>query len=260
MNSNREAMESLLIDYLDNQLSAAEREKVEGMLAADAGLRHTFDELKTVLGAIEHSRVPEPSPRLRERFRKTLNAAAGHSESKVIRLTPSFYRIAAAVALLVIGGGTGYWISRRQQQEKELAAMKRQLEETRSLVVRMLDNENSASQRLLGVQAALTTSAPDDRIVTALFKAMTSDGNSNVRLAALEALSRFRDEPGVRSGLIDALSTQSDPLVQMALIQLMVEMKEKESLPRLRKLTEDANSMESVRDEASAALIRLREV
>ena len=86
----------------------------------------------------------------------------------------------------------------------------------------LIDNQQSASQRLQGINVALTIESADDEVVNALAKRMNDDPNTNVRLAALDALSKFHTEPQVRKVLLDALSTQKDPMVQIALIQLMV--------------------------------------
>ncbi len=264
MSADRDRLEGLLIDYIDGSCTNAERREVDELLKSEESARALYAQLTQVIRAMDTSPVPQPSHRLQERFKKMLDAESGESaQGRKFFITPTFYRVAAAVALLVIGGGTGYWISRQQLQKDELMAMKQEMEETRNLVISLMSNEYSASQRLQGVQAALTStsnSVPDDHIVHALIKAMTSDQNTNVRLAALEAFIRFREEPGVRTTLIESLSTQTDPLVQMAIIQLMVEMKEKDSLPQLRELTEDENFIQSVRDEASAAVIKLQEV
>jgi len=93
--------------------------------------------------------------------------------------------------------------------------------------------------------------------VNALAKRMNEDPNTNVRLAALDALSKFHTEPQVRKVLLDALSTQKDPMVQIALIQLMVQMKEKSVVNDLKKIVEDSESMKAVKDEAYSGILIL---
>jgi HEAT repeat protein len=78
-----------------------------------------------------------------------------------------------------------------------------------------------------------------------------------VRLNALEALSRFKEEPEVKKALINALSTQKDPVIQIALIQLMVEMKEKSVVKDLERIIEDERTMRAVKDEAYSGILRL---
>ena len=121
----------------------------------------------------------------------------------------------------------------------------------------LLDNEFSPSQRMQGVSVAYEINKPDDEIVRVLVSTLNNDPNTNVRLAALDALSQFSTEKGVRKSLIESLSTQKDPVVQIALIQLMVKMKEKGVVKQLERITKDAKTMKAVRDEAYSGIFKL---
>ena len=121
----------------------------------------------------------------------------------------------------------------------------------------MLDNEYSASQRIKGVAVAGKLSKPDDEIVKVLFQTLQNDPNTNVRLAALEALAKFHEDPAVRNGLVTGLSKQTDPMVQIRLIQLMVEMKEKQVIDDLQMMVDDAGTMKAVKDEAYSGILKL---
>ena len=90
-----------------------------------------------------------------------------------------------------------------------------------------------------------------------LIYAMNEDPNTNVRIAALEALGKFRNQPDVRKALIASLRTQKDPLVQIALIRLMVEMKEKGITEELERISTDEETLPAVKDEAHAGLLKL---
>jgi HEAT repeat protein len=86
---------------------------------------------------------------------------------------------------------------------------------------------------------------------------MNEDPNSNVRLAAMDALGKFSNEATVRTALIQSLSTQKDPIVQIALIQLLVKMKEKGVVKQLEQMTKDASTMKAVKDEAYSGILKL---
>ena len=132
---------------------------------------------------------------------------ASKKETKTIFFQPAFYRVAAAVALLVVGGGIGFWISKQNDQQQRLAEIENELKATKVMMMGLIDNQQSASQRLQGINVALTIENADDEVVKALAKRMNEDPNTNVRLAALDALSKFHTEPQVRKVLLDALST-----------------------------------------------------
>jgi HEAT repeat protein len=86
---------------------------------------------------------------------------------------------------------------------------------------------------------------------------MHEDPNTNVRMAALEALGKFHEEPGVRKELIHSLAIQKDPMVQIALIQLLVTIKEKSVMKDLERITKDKSTMKAVKDEAYSGILKL---
>jgi hypothetical protein len=60
-------------------------------------------------------------------------------------------------------------------------------------------------------------------VVAALVSAATTDPSVNVRLAAIEALAPRAAEPPVFDRLVRALPEQDSPLVQVALVDLLLE-------------------------------------
>ncbi len=255
----KEKIEDLLIDYIDGKLSEADRLLVEKELVQNEETYKLYDQLKEVIQLMDKSAKLEPSSKLKAGFdsvlKSELNAAKG---TKTIFFQPSFYRVAAAVALLIVGGGIGFLISRQQSnQQAELEAMRKEVEATKLMLMSMLDNQQSASQRVLGANVAYKMENTDDEIITALVKAMNEDTNSNVRLAALDALRKFYQQEHVRKTLIASMATQRDPVVQIALIRLLAEMKEKEIIKELQRITTDEEELPAVKDEAHAALHQL---
>ena len=252
-------LEMQLIDYIDGRLSEAERHQVEQELVKNEKAFRLYEQLKEVIHAIDKAKKLEPTDQLKQQFDEFLKAEikATKKETKSIFFQPAFYRVAAAVALLIVGGGIGFWISQQNTQRQQIAEIEKELLETKAMMIGLLENQQSASQRLQGVNVALTISNADDEVVKALAKRMNEDPNTNVRLAAMEALSKFHTEPLVRKVLLDALSSQKDPVVQIALIQLMVKMKEKSVVDDLKKIVEDNETMKAVKDEAYSGILEL---
>lgn len=253
-----EKFEMQLIDFIDGKLPEAERHEVEQELMRNEKAYKLYEQFKEVMKAMDHAKKLEPSPEMKERFDQLLAAeVASTKKAKVILFQPALYRVAAAIALLIIGGGVGFWISRQNSQQEEIAKIKQEMEATKAMMMSMIENQQSASQRMQGVNVALSIENADDEVVTALVKTLNNDPNTNVRMAALDALSKFHREPHVRKVLIDALSNQKDPLVQIALIQLMVKMKEKGVVNDLKRIVEDDETMEAVKDEAYSGILQL---
>jgi hypothetical protein len=167
------------------------------------------------------------------------------------------YRVAAGFVLLMVGLAVGYKINQSNVEADRLARLEKELEANRQMMLAMMDNQLSASQRMIGVSVAYEMEKPDDEIVNVLVKTMNEDVNTNVRLAALDALGKFSNEEHVRNELIGSLKTQKDPVVQIALIQLLVTMKEKGVLNQLEKITRDAGTLKAVKDEAHAGILKL---
>lgn len=254
----REKLESLLIDYIDGRLTETERVSLEQQLSQNPEAFRLYEQLREVMKAMDRSAALEPSAGMRSRFDRMLAEELAHQPSgRQVFFRPAFYRAAAAVALVAAGIAGGYWISLQQRQNDEIIAIRKEMESTKQIMQAMLQNQSSASQRLQGVTVAMQFSGADDDVVNALVRAMNEDPSSNVRLAALDALATFSQEPDVRKALITSLSTQTDPLVQISLIQLLVRLKEKSVLKDLERMVEDETNLKAVKDEAYNGILKL---
>lgn len=257
---NAEEMEGMLIDYIDGKLNDAEKLKVERELAGNPEVAKLHAQLSEVIRTMEQSGEWEPGKRLKQNFEQALKEeilSSGRVSGRQVFFSPLILRVAAGIALVLSGIAIGHWINKNQQREAELVALKEEVEATKRMMISMLDNQQSASQRMQGATVAFTMDKPDDQIVAALAKAMNEDPNTNVRLAALEALGKFHQQAPVRKALILSLATQKDPIVQIALIRLVVEMKEKDAVNELKRITTDEMVLPAVKDEAHAGLLKL---
>jgi len=255
---DKETLESRIIDYIDGKGSREERAIIESELAHNKKSYALYEQLREVINTIDKVKPLEPSGKLKMKFEKALqNEIAAQKKTRTIFFSPVFYRAAAAVLLVMAGVAIGNWINNNQQHEKELAELKQQVDENRRVMMAMLENQQSASQRMTGLSVAYEIDKPDDEIVGVLVKTMNEDPNSNVRLAAMDALGKFSNEATVRNALIQSLSSQKDPVVQIALIQLLVKMKEKSVVKQLEQMTQDASTMKAVKDEAYSGILKL---
>ncbi|MEQ8364583.1 MAG: HEAT repeat domain-containing protein [Cyclobacteriaceae bacterium] len=253
----KEKLESLLIEYIDGALSSTESAEVEKLLLEDNGAKQLHDELKQVMSIMDEAESLDLTPGHERMFEGNLKKEIASQQSKTIFFRPVIYRAAAGIALVLLGLAGGYWLNKTGQQERELAALRKEMEATKQTMMAMLGNDQSASQRMQGVSVALTISSPDSDVVIALEKTMMSDPNTNVRLAALEALSKFVQEASIRKILTESLSKQDDPMVQIALIQLLVNLKERGVVNDLEKIIENDKSIDAVKDEAYTGIIKL---
>ena len=219
---------------------------------------------------------PEPSPQMRARFLETLHAYeegfheaqrkqtyAAPRASSWAALWPAqpVWGAAAAAVLLVMGGlGGRYLLSPRPSESganSEMSQLRGQVESLRQLVALSLLQEQSASARLRGVNYSYQITQPDREVQQALLHAVNHDTNVNVRLSAVDALAKFADQPEIRRALVDSLPVQDSPLVQIALIDLLVQLNARDAAPAMQKLAHQADANESVRQRAAAAYEKL---
>jgi hypothetical protein len=127
----------------------------------------------------------------------------------------------------------------------------------KGILLSKLSNQVSAGERYAAASSIAQLKDIDYNVLHALLKTMNSDPNTNVRLAALGALSRFSYESFVKEQLIRSLANQKDPIVQISLIELLTEMRERNIVRELEKLTEDYQTDEEVKAQAYTSLLKL---
>jgi HEAT repeat protein len=86
---------------------------------------------------------------------------------------------------------------------------------------------------------------------------LRNDENTNVRLAALEALRRFPNDPVVREELLSAMSETLPDVVRFELIETLVRANEKRVLPYLEDIIDTETLPQPVRDAAEMASFKL---
>ncbi len=256
----KEKLESLLIDYIDGKLNEADRSLVEHELGKSEEAYAMYAQLREVIQVMEKSASFEPTVSLRRDFNKFLKSeieGIQKPKGKEVSFQSYTYRIAAGLALVILSVSIGYQVNKNYRQEQELTKLKMEMDATKQMMMALLDNQQSASQRMVGATVAYKMASMDDEIVNALARSMNEDANTNVRLASLDALSKFYQEPGVQKVLIQSLSIQKDPVVQIALIQLLVQMKEKSVVKDLEKIADDPEMLKAVKDEAYNGILKL---
>jgi hypothetical protein len=174
-----------------------------------------------------------------------------------------FALMGASAALIVAAFVAGlYWprpgaASQEALQASNLAEVRGELHQMREMLTLSLMQQQSATERLRGVSGSTQIDQPGNEIVGALLDTLMHDSNVNVRLACIDALRRFSGQEQVRRGTIQALGESSFPLVQIALIDYMVETKDKAAADALRRLSEDSMVNEAVRGRAIWGLQQL---
>jgi len=139
----------------------------------------------------------------------------------------------------------GYFIGKRADRgpdagaQAQLNDVRQELAATRQMVALSMLQQQSASQRLEGVSWTTRLQEPDPKVLSALFHTLRFDNSVDVRLAALDALSRYANRPEIRRELAGVLETNQSPLVQVALIDLLVDLHDRGAVPQFQKVQQD---------------------
>ncbi|HEY6347219.1 MAG TPA: zf-HC2 domain-containing protein [Bryobacteraceae bacterium] len=258
-----EESKRLFVDYWSQSLTDAEEIELEAHLAGCRECRAEADRLEVLWRDLARIPTEEPGAGLRARFYEMLRGAgagsapapsAGRRWWRAVPSSPALWRVAAGLALLGIGAAIGYAV---RSNGTEIAQLRGEVSTMRQLVALSLLQQQSASERLRGVSWAYRVEPSDSEVLTALLDAVNRDPNVNVRLAAVDALHAFAANSLARQRVLESLENQTAPIVQVAIIDLLVDLKEGKAGPELRKLTENASIDNGVRQRAQWALERL---
>ena len=255
-----------MVSAWTGDLDQATETRLREHLETCEGCRLEMAELSGLWERLSDIPVPEPGLRLQQRWQASLNMVDAARTGPARRHSgwlfslhslwpngPVWQATIAAGCLLA-----GLWIgSRWQNGGSEIAKLHAEVAATKDLVTLSLLREQSAAERLRGVDYTTRMPAMDPLVTDALVQAVSHDSNVNVRLAAIDALARLSSDSAVRKSMVSALSTQDSPMVQAALIDYLVDARDGKALSVIRQLTGRADLDPSVRKRAQAALGQL---
>ena len=272
-----EEVREQLADYVIDQIQEPARSLIGGHLVTCKTCRSETEEIQSLWTTLGSIPAAEPGPETRARFQMMLEAYQHGVEQAARKRSPwqalnswmsrwwpsqPALQFGVSLALLILGAFVGrqYFTTTPKvapQANTEVTELRGELSQMRQMVALSLMQQDSASDRLRGVNWSYQLQQPGREVLSALLDTLMHDSNVNVRLATVDALRRFGDQPVVRRGVVEAITRQESPMVQIALVDLAVDLREKESIATLRQLTEDHNINETVRQRAQKGLAQL---
>ncbi|MCE7997195.1 MAG: HEAT repeat domain-containing protein [Roseivirga sp.] len=254
MKSSKE-IERLIDKYYNGETSLEEEKQLQGFFLGEV----VPDHLKTYQEQFRHLAVTSEitwegfsEDKLFGKIDEQPEPVEEEKEAKVIVMRHTskevwFYRVAAAVVLVLVGYLVGKdSVSTEVNELKEM--MLTEMEGT------------SASGRLKAVNYSFEMLVADEETLGVLKKVVLEESNMNVRMKGVEALARFGNDSGVRETLIEALGTEEEPAVKIALIEALVGLKEVGAIENLQKIVDDEANLKEVRDEAHMGMFKLRDI
>jgi len=174
--------------------------------------------------------------------------------AKVREVNFGWWHIAAGIALLLIGGLVGSQFAAGSGDETDIANLRRDVIEMKQLMVSAMLEEHSAMDRIKAVSYTDDMEMPDLEVINVLVKSLKLDKSPNVRIAAANALEKWNELPVVRAELVRAMDFQEDPIVQITLINMLINIGEKSAIKPFRKIVDDEAIEELVRKQAQIGI------
>ncbi|MEL6926218.1 MAG: HEAT repeat domain-containing protein [Bacteroidota bacterium] len=247
----------LISQYNSGRLMAAEEVLLEQYIEAGLIDLEALEDLRQIDQALDVVLNQAPEVRIHEQFKAMLREEQEQLSQPKVDWSGWWNRLfgqsvglrwAYSLALLILGfGGATHLRSPDTDNSGQMQAMADQVNELQEMIMLTMLEKESVSDRLQAVSLTKDLSDINEKVTSALFKTLNSDKNVNVRLTCLEALYPYADSPRVREGLIQSIQQQHDPLVQMALAELMVSLQEKRSVDAFKKLLDKEELIEEAR-------------
>jgi len=269
---NCKNIQELFTDKWAGTLDDESMARLESHISQCSSCREEWENLNALWDRLEKIPSENPSPAVRSRFYSMLQSYRNDMGRPEILTSPHLdlnkhsgrplvlqpiFQFGLAAALLLIGFLGGYVLKSNRNGHEEIADLREEVREMRQIATISLLKQQSASERLKGVSYSGLITQPDSEFLSHLLSTLNYDNNVGVRLAAIDALSRYAVDPDVRSGLVNSLPMQDSPLVQITLIDLLVQLQERQSIDVLKRIASDIDQNEQVRHRAEWGLKNL---
>jgi HEAT repeats len=187
------------------------------------------------------------------------NLTVSHSSKNNLRIEMPIrwiVGVAASLVLFVAGFLLGR-MGNNPQVSPDIAGIQKDLQETKRMVMLSMLKQNSASERIQGVNYVHEIKDTNPQIIEALIHTLNQDESTNVRMAAANALFTFKDEPKVRQAFIQSLQNQDDEAVQISLINMLIAMKEKKAVEPIKQIIADKPIPDKIKQKLERELNQL---
>lgn len=253
--------ENQLDAYVMGTLSAEEVKQLKELAQDNNDYLQALAQAEQLMHVMSTLPEREPSTALRTGFFEMLEEEKRlqtpvRTLSKPSNPWKTAFQIAASLLILVAGYSIGKY-SESQSTNDQISSLRAESEALKQNVMMALIENRSASKRIQAVNYSEEIQTPDTQLMAALIERMQYDANINVRLAAAEALSRFSENQQVKDAFIEALTTEKEPNIQIAIIQFLVKAKDQRARVPMQQLLDEIETPGFVKDQVSAGLSTL---
>ncbi len=274
MITNCEHVQQRLPEYWAGTIAMNDHREIDKHLETCPACKAEAAQLGALWANLDLVPVGNPSPQMRPRFYQMLDAyrsgldeaarPVAHATARnwFSWIVPWQGAVAGALAMLVVGFFAGRTLAPSKPVTKlddntQIAQLRGEVNSMRQMVALSLLQQQSAADRMRGVSFSQRVDKSDNEVVSALLDTVKNDPSINVRLAAVEAFKNFSSNAKARRSLLESVSVQDSPLVQIAIIELLVDLNDQTATKTLAGFTKDASLQREVQERARWAVTQL---
>lgn len=239
-----------LIAFLADELDDDSKSEISAWIETSDAAQKRIAELQALEQLFTESLSYEPPAEMLYSFREKIIAEREKATGRF-----RWYQAAAAIVLMAAGFGAGRLTLDSNKPSPELSGLQQEVRMLQQVVMMNTLRNHTASERLQAIDTIEeSTTPPDTGLILTLLQTMNNDESPNVRTAAVEVLGRYLDREVVRMEMVHSLGEQDNPLVQIAMINLLARAEEKTAIAPIKKIADNEDSLPVVRHTAEIAL------
>ncbi len=218
-------------DYLIGEIDKVTRKNIQDHVTACDSCREELESLSAIWTKLGVLPDEQPSDNVRARFYTTLEEYKRNMQQEKTRpklgtlmdgwferLMPRrpAFQFSLALILLVVGLTAGYFLRAGLQEGGEIAQLRQEVRQIRQITAASLLRQESLKEQLREAGLGSQVGMPDEETLMDFLRSVESGASGDSRLeVAINAL--FPQSPAIRQELVQSLSEQTSPLVEIAL-------------------------------------------
>ncbi len=243
-----------LIDYINDNLLIEEMRVIKKHIENCDSCNLDFHQIKTTIADLNAIPNRLPSVEFKDKLRARIQEEIENDKKGQSYKLKSLRRYAAGFLLLLCGGLLGYLFTSNYNMNKEISILKSEINNIKLQESLTAIEEQTASQKIQAISTLTISNALNNEIYSALVNCLVSDENPNVRFAAAKALASYKDIDNVKLLLIESLEYQTDPIVQIFLINTLSNFKNKEAFRAIQSLMNSDNVNIEIKEYSKSVL------
>ncbi len=252
------------MDHLTGELDEDKSAKLKAFLETHPELRKELNADQTLWDQLGKIETPAPSAAMDARFEAALSGYLAGSTKKTRHTIqiPDWLVLhwRSGLAFSLLGLVLGFVLFRNPAQQSEISALTNEVQGMKKMMMLTLIEQPGAQQRIKAVSMAQDFVEVDDKVIHVLANTLQTDNNVNVRLAAIDALLSYWENATARQVLVESIAFQSSPIVQSAIADAMLSLREKQAIGEFEKLMTDEEINEAVKMKIVSTIDQLKSI